>query len=465
MVTQSNILYVAVAAHTSTVFATDLTAGAWRQADVVAAIIAPGAKMTVVPNANQTAAGCVARTQSRTATTPNVLDYLECQNVSGSSITLRTRVVDNVTNPVSNDQMVLITAAEVMAAVEPMVAQRIQNQVVPQMQAIYADPKWGTSAANPVFPFPATYGDTATSTFKGSLSATCPADVATRTDCEGFLPVTALTCASTAASRCDPNYHTFNVAGISVSVTNVASTGPLTSWDCTSAGLSSTTQIKCTMSYLRLICVGICPMPAIKVEGDALNVGLAMRTFDTAAAATSGLSVSTVNVTAPLQSDGSARVTVTGNMTAGGSPLPLCGTFLSLLCSGSATVTIPISAFQDHPFLNPTTTDSWYWFFANNWHHVTYYAIAPVHQPGGAGSCTGATCISVTVTGGASLSDKRAVLALAGRSLNNTSGTNRALLDFLDDTNSTPAARTNVLSFKQYKGSRTFNDRFVSLSP
>jgi len=127
------------------------------------------------------------------------------------------------------------------------------------------------------------------------------------------------------------------------------------------------------------------------------------------------------------------------------------------------TVTIPISAFKDHPFLNPTTADNWYWFFANNWHHVTYYAVAPLHTPGAAGNCSGTTCISVTVKGDVSLTGKRAVLALAGRSLVNTSGTNRALTDFLDGTENPNLARLS--GFEQYKSNRTFNDRFVSLSP
>ena len=97
----------------------------------------------------------------------------------------------------------------------------------------------------------------------------------------------------------------------------------------------------------------------------------------------------------------------------------------------------------------------------NKWHHVTYYAVAPLHTPGAAGNCAGATCISVSVQGGTALSDKRAVLALAGRSLLGTSGANRALSDFLDSTEN-----TNLdLVFEQAKSNKFFNDRFVSLSP
>jgi hypothetical protein len=126
--------------------------------------------------------------------------------------------------------------------------------------------------------------------------------------------------------------------------------------------------------------------------------------------------------------------------------------------------------FPDHPFLDaagptPSSTGTvpvaWFWFLVNNWYQVTYYAVAPLHTPGGAGNCSGATCISVTVQGGTALSGKRAVLTLAGRSLVGTSGSNRALSDFLDSTEN-----TNLdLVFEQSKSNRSFNDRFVSISP
>jgi hypothetical protein len=423
----------------------------------VAVIIAPGAPMTAVPNANQTAAGCVARTQQRTPSAPNVLDYLECQSTSASPIAVRTRVVDNASNKTANDQMVVVTAAEVLAAVEPMVAQRIQTQVLPQLQganALYASSDWGKSAANPAFPFAVTFGDpgtTPTSNFKGTAGKT-----------EGLLPVTALSCAGIAASRCDSNFHTWNTA--SISATLVAN-GPINAPDCST---STTAQVRCTFSFTRF-CLGLCfyDAPVVQVRADAANVGLAMRTLNTGAA--TGL-LNSPSFSAALQADGSARVTYSGSMTASGSLL--CGPIISVICSGSAIVRIPIGAFQDHAFLNPTTADNWYWFFANNWHHVTYYAIAPVHQPGGAGSCTAwapdctgstttGTCLCLTVKGGSTVTNSKAVLTLAGRSLNYTSGTNRALTDFLDSNEN----RNADLKFEQYKGNRTFNDRFVSLSP
>jgi len=145
----------------------------------VAAIVSPGAPITLVPNANQTAAGCAARTQVRTPSAPNVLDYLECQNVGGGA--LRTSVVDNASNPVFNDQVVTVSAADVLAAVEPVVAARIKRDVIPQLQSIYASSTWGTgiSAANPLFPFAVAYADPAASSWKGTAGTT-----------QGLLPVT-----------------------------------------------------------------------------------------------------------------------------------------------------------------------------------------------------------------------------------------------------------------------------------
>jgi len=420
----------------------------------VAAIIAPGPPIVLTPNANQTAAGCAARAQVRTPSAPNYLDYLECQNVAGAS--LRSAMVDNATSPAFNDQFALVSAAEVLAVVEPVVALRIQRDVVPQLQSIYASSEWGTSAANPMFPFPATYADPSTSSFKGTVSASCPA-VGARTSCEGLLPLTSATCNAMTNGPCDTTFVQWNLASISA-----VQTGGTATTFAANCAASTTTQITCAISFSKTLCL-FCGQVnvTVQVQGDGSNVGMTLRTLNTALA--SGLTT----LTAPLQTSGAARATYTGTVNGAGA---LCGSFIGILCNGSVTVTVPIGVFQDHPFLSAagptpsntaTTPVAWFWFLVNKWHHVTYYAVAPLHTPGAAGNCAGATCISVSVQGGTALSDKRAVLALAGRSLLGTSGANRALSDFLDSTEN-----TNLdLVFEQAKSNKFFNDRFVSLSP
>ena len=133
---------------------------------------------------------------------------------------------------------------------------------------------------------------------------------------------------------------------------------------------------------------------------------------------------------------------------------------------------IPLAIFQEQ-FVNPATTDSWYWFTANNWHRVTFYAVSQANIPGGARNCSGAgsNCLNVPFDVGMSLTDKRAILALAGRSVKDTIGSTRALDDFLDTAANVDFDRT----FEQRRISRAgvtgiaprggFNDRFVTLTP
>jgi hypothetical protein len=150
--------------------------------------------------------------------------------------------------------------------------------------------------------------------------------------------------------------------------------------------------------------------------------------------------------------------------------------------STTQTVTVPITLFADHPFLNPLppasgAPDTGYWFLANNWHYVTYYAISAGHAPTGSHDCVASSnCLTVNVQGSSAWTNRRALLALAGRSLTGTTGTNRLLYqyvggtppacpsvncDFLDVTEN--ANGDNV--FAQNRITNAFNDRFVSLSP
>jgi hypothetical protein len=428
----------------------------------VALIVAPGAPITLAPNANQIAAGCVARAQVRTPNAPNPLDYLECQNIAGAS--LRTTVVDSTIKPIFNDQSVTVSAAEVLAAVEPVVAKRIERDVVPQLQSIYASSTWGAgiSAANPLFPFAVPYGDPATSSFKGTAGTT-----------QGLLPVSSSVCNAMTNGPCDASFVQWDTTPGAISVVKRSGTANITSANCAT---STGNQVSCTVSYSTtcggLGCLLGCACPATleaSVLASGLRVGLSMRRFTSAPI--TGFS-SLVSTNTPLSASGAASADIRGNF-----PSDTCtawlifGLLIPCTAGGTATVSVPISVFQDHPFLNAagptpsslgTAPDAWFWFLVNKWHHATYYAVAaPLHGPGGAGNCSGATCISVTVAAGTNLSDRRAVLILAGRSLNGTSGSNRTLADFLDT-----AENTNLdLKFEQNKGNKFFNDRVVGLSP
>lgn len=411
---------------------------------VVALIIAPGPPIQVNPDPSQLAAGCVARIQNRRATPPDYRDYLECSNATyPADSSFVTTVVNNASNPVLNDQVVAITSDEVMAAIEGPVAQRIERDVVPELKSVYASAQWGATASAPIFPFAAAFVDTFDPAnagylaFKGAAGAT-----------QGLLPLLASTnCGQLPPSQCDSTFVRWNPA----SVTAVQTGGTATTFtaDCS---LSTATQISCNVTYSRLLCI-LCSIHAdVRVRANGLNVGMALRTLDPSVA--SGLTT----LTAPIQPDGSALATYTGTLL-GGTGLGWCGSLIGIACTGSATITIPITAFKDHRLLSPTAGDKWYWFIVNRWYYATFYAIAPSHAPSGSHDCGSAgDCLSIA--GGSPASNVRATLVLAGRSLRAMLRPNADLTDFLD----TAQNRDGDTAFEQKTIRSDFNDRFVVVS-
>jgi hypothetical protein len=451
----------------------------------VALIIAPGPQINVAPNSNQIAVGCAARAQSRTPSTPNYLDYIECY--SRDTETVRTSVVDNATNPVSNDQIGVVTTADLWTAVEPIIAMRIQRDVAPKVLGVYNTApstcasgsgtqtnEWGAAftcpagtLTNAVFPFAAPY-----STASAAPCSPLTADVSNQpslaaatafkgASCsQGLLPISSLTCNTKTNGPCDGTVHAWDVSTVLVSTSSASTTLS------TNCGTSTTSQITCSITATRTcnLCFGFSANVTVQVDG--ANVGQGMRRIDSTV--TSGLNSGTV--TAALQSNASARTAYAGTVNSS----TVCSTpgwFSLPACTVTTTASIPIGVFKDHAFLSANgpaygeaigTPDAWFWFLANKWHQVTYYAVSTGNLPGASGACSsGTTCLDVTVAGGTSITDKRAMLVLAGYSLNGTSGSNRALSDFLDDSANTDLNRM----FVQNKARSSFNDRFVSISP
>ena len=99
---------------------------------------------------------------------PDLRNYLECENA-----TAPTPDVTFVTSGPSgsfNDQVMRVTVADVMPGIEAAVAKRIERDIVPSLKTAYANAQWGSgiSATNPLFPYPAPFGDPGTSNFHGA---------------------------------------------------------------------------------------------------------------------------------------------------------------------------------------------------------------------------------------------------------------------------------------------------------
>jgi type II secretory pathway pseudopilin PulG len=99
------------------------------------------------------------------------------------------------------------------------------------------------------------------------------------------------------------------------------------------------------------------------------------------------------------------------------------------------------------------------WYFANNWHLLTYYTVAPAcvnTTP----DCAGAGFITVNNTPTPS-NDKRALVIVAGRALGGQTRPCAAVTDCLEDAENTNADDIYVRNTV----STTFNDKFVIVAP
>src|SRR5439155_23066155 len=134
--------------------------------------IAPGPAMAV-----QATAGCSARNQARQAPAPtmNPLDYLECYNTATSTF------VTTAPSTSFNDQVVKVTAAEVLPLIEGAIADRFSREfgryaTSGGLRQVYVGGSW---PATQVLPFALSFADP-------SLAASYQPGVAK--DVKGLLP-------------------------------------------------------------------------------------------------------------------------------------------------------------------------------------------------------------------------------------------------------------------------------------
>jgi len=129
--------------------------------EVVALIIAPGPPMNV-----QAAGACTARLQARNTPAPamNPLDYIECYNPATPSF--------STTGPATsfNDQVMRVTVADLMPALEAAIAERTQREIAPTVRSAAfeldtSSPRRWVAAAplpsgNPsIYPYAAPFAD------------------------------------------------------------------------------------------------------------------------------------------------------------------------------------------------------------------------------------------------------------------------------------------------------------------
>jgi hypothetical protein len=139
----------------------------------IALIIAPGAAISV-----DASSGCAAWNQVRSTTgTPDWRNYLECDNASSPA---DAAFVTTGPSGAFNDQVLAVTATDMLPGIEAAIANRIEREIAPLISSAYLGSVWGLTGVTRVFPYAASFADP-------SLSTTSFAGVAATS--QGLLPV------------------------------------------------------------------------------------------------------------------------------------------------------------------------------------------------------------------------------------------------------------------------------------
>jgi hypothetical protein len=405
---------------------------------VVALIIAPG-----MPIDAQAATGCTARQQTKFRTAPsatmNASDYLECFD----SATLVFSSTSGST--VRNDQLVSISTAEVMPAIEAAVADRINREIAPVLATVYGSSLWGTSASAPAFAFPAAFADPSTSGFLGQAGLT-----------QGLLPF---------------NYHSASCPGGDPRcLSNVVSWASATPTFSTSGGpgyLPSGTS--CYWSGSTRVCEGFYYGGAMNLHltDRANGITTGMRTFT---AASHNGSVTTWNWNGGSWDPSTTFAATTSRtlLNTGAVNFVTTAALPSVSTWGYYQITRnrpSDGSFDDHSIIK-TDDATTGWFARNQWYRYVYYAIANNHAPGGTLSCIeggSGTDACLQVANLADANKQRAILILAGRPLAKLGQAqpSASLQNYLDDA----ANRDGNLVFsKATTLNASNNDRFISVA-
>jgi hypothetical protein len=441
----------------------------------IALIIAPGPAFSA---AAAPAAGCAAWSQARLPTgIPDWRNYLECENASSPA---DANFVTTGPSGSFNDQVITITVADVLPAIEAAIASRIEREIAPQLRSLYSGGSWSGTAAAPALPFAAPFADPSASAMQGTAGTV-----------QGLLPLSRSETAPASGVQCtpgvaDPRCDPMFVAWTGVPVLSDRGGGAtlnfsscaVTTVTVNPAPLVQTTRVDCSFRVFSWSLLFPPPDPfRFRLTGSTRNVGMALRSFNTATTMT-GVSAAGRSASGTLNADGSATVVLNGEAPVGAGNivadalcgLPALGWIWELLFDCyAATISVPITLLADHRMLDATTTGTGEqgWFLRNRWHEVAYYATAPGFAPSGAKSCIDSTtCLSVAyhrnAAGALDAGKQRAIVVLAGRALNGQTRPTAVPTDYLEGANT-----GNDLSFEvrsaTLASNRSFNDRVAVL--
>lgn len=395
----------------------------------VALIIAPGPAIAV-----QAGAGCTAWPQKRLPVgAPDLRNYLECENgnnpADASFVTVRP-------GQSFNDQVLRVTAADVIPALEAAIAERTQREIAPALRTMYlldssSPRRWVSSSSNPpMFPYAAPFQNPGSASYQGATGMH-----------RGLLPVA--TASTMVAYASTPGPATPGNSWGSIM------TGPGYDQTCTWVVTNEIRQ--CQGFYLEHPTQ---PWNSFQIQMTTTftNVAMGLRALDTTRmtvqAREDGTSTWTHNQSVNYQAemnDGSVGGRPRGSVT-----IRFWATLPNIddpYGDGSVTwdtyaefrVQIERAVITDHTLLNTATSNPLGWFVRNQWHRVHYYRVAQRNTADGLPS------VGCSTDPSASSSDRcirfndsstyniRALLVQTGRSLTNPAGRpNATLSDYLE---------------------------------
>jgi len=356
---------------------------------VVAIVFAPGA---AIQGQNRPASTAVPAHN-------NPVNYLEGFNLSDPVNYIFT--TNSLPSDTFNDRLIVITQADLMAAVEPVVAARIERDIKPYIATYFS--QWNA------FPFPSTFASPDPGTSGAGTTRAQSAYVGGIAESSGLLPLTATL----------PYAWTIGSGSVSL----IGGSGSISGVACQPDSLPGW---RCDFNVS-----GVVSNPRFSVQGGiGANAGISFANLP---------DVSAVQVqSGPALSSTIIRGTLTN---AGVGTVIFEGTYVG---TSGQSFRIVIPDVTVSPLTGSVDPNAG-WFIANEWYRQTYYVVSPGYLPGSGASCnplpSTPSCLTVNNMPAYYASpntNKQAILIFAGRTLNGTVRPSSNFANYLEGENSTP---------------------------
>lgn len=418
--------------------------------EAVALVIAPGPVMTV-----QAGSGCAAWTQTRSATgAPDLRNYLECENATSPA---DASFVGNRPGQTFNDQVLRISSADLMPALEAAIADRMQRQIAPAIKAAaYTYPTYAglPSSGVPLYPYPAPFADPTSTNYRVTGIPTYPYPNASSpyygnppwptggypnpSNPQGLLPFNQVASSCTSPPPCttlpimlpatlrSTLYGYIDTYSCSISGTEALCQGQYHEDD---TDPTRDVRIEMAVTFDRFVSGfrALVASPAGQTLVEARNNG------GTGAWTTVSATIVQIRINDGFTALPDGYTPPPGSMT-----IRFRATMPNIDSMGWGTIAdfrmrLYRAVVTDHALLDPSNATTG-WFVRNEWYRNTYFAVAPLHTPDALPSigCTAASsnCMRLNDSGTFNI---RALLVLAGRRLP-TQGVRPSsnLLDYID---------------------------------